>query len=166
MVDRLERLYPLFPEMTPKMKVGVTRYYDGLAFMSNSGKVRLWVNVHRKRKGGWAYPSYWTLAHEMMHLAQFNEDRIPGGERATDVYALARLPPELIDDSPSYLVITQDIRDDWGKRHSELAHELAKDAIKRRKDGLRKYASWWEDEFERCILAEMPPTKTRRKKCC
>lgn len=162
---RLERLHPYFPEMTPEMKVGITRFYDGLAFKSNSGKVRLWVNVHRKRKGGWAYPTYWTIAHEMMHLAQFNEDRIPGGERATDIFALARLPTELIDDSPSYLVITQDIRDDWSDRHSKLAHELARESVRLRNNGLRKYASWWEDEFERRILAEAPPKKKRRAKC-
>ena len=162
---RLERLHPFFSEMVPEMKVGVTRFYDGLAFMSDSGRVRLWVGVHKSRKDGWKYPTYWTLAHELMHLAQFNDDRIPGGERACDVFALARLPPELIDDSPSYLVITQDIRDDWGPKHSRLAHDLAKEAIWLRKGGLRKYASWWEDEFERRTLSECPPKKKRRAKC-
>jgi len=165
LVARLERLHHFFPEMIPEMKVGLTRFYDGLAFQSNSGRVKLWVDVHRKRKGGWVYPTYWTMAHEMMHLAQFNDERIPGGERATDIFALARLPPELIDDSPSYLVITQDIRDDWSGKHSELAHELAKEGIRRRDGGLRKYASWWEDEFERRILAESPPKKKRSSKC-
>ncbi len=165
LASRLERLHQYFPEMIPEMKVGLTRFYDGLAFQSNSGKVKLRVNVHRKRKGGWVYPTYWTIAHEMMHLAQFNDDRIPGGERATDVFALSRLPPEFIDDSPSYLVIIQEIRDKWGPRHSELAHKLAKEAIRRREDGLRKYLSWWEDEFERRILAESPPEKKRSVKC-
>jgi hypothetical protein len=162
---RLQKLYPFFPEMTVEIKVGITRFYDGLAFQSNSGKVRLWVNVYRSRKKGWVYPTHWTLAHEMMHLAQFNDSSIPGGERACDVFALARLPTELIDDSPSYLVITQDIRDDWGEEHSRLAHDLAKDAIKRRSNGLRTYASWWEDEFERRILALCPPKKSGRAKC-
>lgn len=166
LVVRLERLHPFFPEMTPEMTVGVTRFYDGLVYKSNSGKVKLWVDVHRKRKGGWAYPTNWTIAHEMMHLAQFNDGRIPGGERAIDVYALARLPTELIDDSPSYLVITQDIRDDWGDRHSELAHQLAKESIRLRDGGLRNYASWWEDEFEKRILAEAPVKKRSRAKCC
>jgi hypothetical protein len=165
LAGRLERLHPFFPEMTPEMTVGVTRFYDGLAFKSNSGKVKLWVDVHRKRMGGWVYPTYWTLAHEMMHLAQFNEDRIPGGERAMDIYALSRLPTDLIDDSPSYLVITQDIRDDWSKRHSELARGLAKESLRLRDNGLRKYASWWEDEFERRILAEAPPKKKTRSRC-
>lgn len=165
LTSRLEKLHPFFPEMTPVMKVGITRFYDGLAFMSDSGKVRLWVNVHRRRKGGWVYPTHWTLAHEMMHLAQFNDDRIPSGERACDVFTLARLSPRLIDDSPSYLVITQDIRDDWSDRHSKLAHELAKEGIRLRNDGLRKYASWWEDEFEKRILAEAPPKKKPRARC-
>lgn len=165
---RLDRLHPYYPEMTPRVTVGLTRFYDGLAFQSNSGKVRLWVNVYRSRKDGWKYPTYWTLAHEMMHLAQFNEDSIPSGERACDVYAMARIPPELIDDSPSYVVIVPRIRDEWGARHQKLAHDLAKEALERRSNGLRNYASWWEDEFEARIdaLAGKGRKGPKGKACC
>lgn len=145
---RLERLSAFFPEMRRTMKIGITRFYDGLVFQSNDGHVKLMVDVHRTRKEGWKYPTYWTIAHELMHLAQFNSDGIPGGERATDVYALSRLPPELIDDSPSYLVVPDDIRDRWNARYARLAHELAREAIRRRQEGLKRYAIWWEDEFE------------------
>ncbi len=145
---RLETLHKYFPEMTTKMQVGLTRMYDGLAFQSDSGRVKLMLGVHKPRKGGWNYPTCWTIAHELMHLAQFNSSGIPGGERATDVYALSRLPPELIDDSPSYLVISKRLRKAWGPSFSRLAHDLALEAIRRRREGLRTYASWWEDEFE------------------
>lgn len=149
LAGRIRRVQSHFPEVPRKIKVGLTRFYDGLAFQSNDGVVKLMVDVHRTRKGEWKYPTYWTLAHELMHLAQFNAESIPSGERATDVYALSRLPPELIDDSPSYLVIDKETRDRWSHQLAELAHELAKEAIRRRTGGLRNYASWWEDEFER-----------------
>lgn len=146
--QRLERLHSYFPEMTPKLRVGLTRLYDGLAFQSDSGKVKLLLDVHRTRKDGWRYPSYWTIAHEFMHLAQFNSKGIPSGERATDIHALSRIAPELADDSPSYLVINKRLRRLWGPEMARLAHELAREALRRREEGLRYYASWWEDEFE------------------
>lgn len=146
---RLKRLHQYFPEMTPRMRVGLTRLYDGLAFQSDSGKVKLMLGVHKSRKDGWKYPTHWTIAHELMHLAQFNADGIPSGERACDIHALSRLPPELIDDSPSYLVISTRLRKHWGSEMARLSHELAKEALRLRKGGLRNYASWWEDEFER-----------------
>ena len=145
----LDTLHPHFPEIKSAMKIGITRFYDGLVFQSNSGKVKLMVDVHKSRKDGWKYPTYWTLAHEFMHLVQFNDDSIPGGERAIDIYALARTPPGLIDDSPSYLVVPDDIRDCWSVKHAELAKALAHEALRRRREGLRRYAVWWEDEFER-----------------
>ena len=147
--SRLETLHKYFPEMVPSMHVGLTRMYDGLAFQSDKGYVKLMLGVHKTRKGDWKYPTYWTIAHELMHLAQFNSNGIPSGERATDVYALSRLPPELIDESPSYLVISKRLRKAWGPDFAKLAHELALEALNRRADGLRTYASWWEEEFEK-----------------
>lgn len=157
LVERIRTVQRHFPEVPCKISVGLTRFYDGLAFQSNDGVVKLMVDVHRTRRGEWKYPTYWTLAHELMHLAQFNSEGIPSGERACDVYALSRMPPELLDDSPSYLVIDKETRDRWGSDLAELAHKLAKDAIKRRAQGLRNYASWWEDEFERMVGS--PPNR-------
>jgi hypothetical protein len=145
----MDKIHPHFTEIRRPMKVGITRFYDGLVFQSNAGKVKLMVDVHRSRKGGWKFPTYWTLVHEFMHLVQFNDDGIPGGERAIDIQALARVPPGLIDDSPCYLVVPEEIRDSWNDKYAELAHVLAKEALKKRRDGLRRYAVWWEDEFEK-----------------
>jgi hypothetical protein len=135
--------------MKPRMKVGITRSYEGLAFQSNEGFVKLMIGVRRTRTGAWKYPTYWTLAHELMHLAQFNAKEIPGTERATDIYALTRLPPEFIDDSPSYLVVPKGPRKTWTREHAKIAHELALEALKQRSNGLRRYVIWWEKEFER-----------------
>jgi len=152
---RLERLHPFFPEIRKNMKIGITRSLDGLAFQSDSGFVKLMVEVRKTRKGVWKYPTYWTLAHEMMHLAQFNTNGIPGGERACDIFALARLPPRLIDDSPSYLVVPRGLRTKWRPEDAKMAHDLAIEAIDARRNGLRRYASWWEAEFER-RMADAP----------
>ncbi len=148
---RLERLRAFFPEVKPKMTIGITRAYDGLAFMADNGSVKLMVDMHKSRGNAWKYPTYWTLAHEMMHLAQFTSKGIPGGERACDVHALMRIPPGLIDDPPSYLVVPPRTRRHWHDDGAlaKLAHELAVEALRRRKAGLRRYARWWEDEFER-----------------
>jgi hypothetical protein len=149
LASRLDRLHPFFPEMKSRMKIGITRSLDGLAFQSDSGFVKLMVEVRRTRKGTWNYPTYWTLAHELMHLAQFNSHGIPSGERACDIFALARLPPEFIDDSPSYLVVPLGLRSKWLLKDAKMAHDLAVEALEMRKKGLRRYACWWEIEFER-----------------
>jgi hypothetical protein len=147
--SRLNRLHRYFPEMRPRVKVGITHSYDGLASQSDEGSVKLMIAVRRMRSGACKYPTYWTLAHELMHLAQFNAKAIPGTERATDIYALARLPPEFIDEYPSYLVAPKGPRKRWTREHAKIAHELALEALKQRSNGLRRYARWWEDEFER-----------------
>ncbi len=149
LASMLRRLHFYFPEIRPEMRVGITRAYDGLVCQSDSGHVRLMLEVRRTRKGTYKYPTHWTIAHEFMHLVQFNTKGIPSGERACDVYALSRLPPRFIDEAPSYLVISKITRERWGLWHARIAHELAKAALEKRADGYRNYASWWEDEFER-----------------
>ena len=145
---RLEALSTYFPEMRRELKVGITRAYDGSVFQSEDGFVKLMLEVRRRRGGGWRYPTYWTMAHELMHLAQFNSKGIPGGERATDIHALARVPPRYIDDSPSYLVVPRGLRGSWPPEAAGLAHALAKEALALRDTGVRRYACWWEAEFE------------------
>ncbi len=156
---RLEVLSAYFPEMRREIRIGITRAYDGLAFQSDEGKVKLMLDVRPRRDGSWKTPTYWTMAHELMHLAQFNSKGIPGGERATDVHALARVPPRYIDDSPSYLVVPRGLRGGWGRRAASMAHEIAKEALERRRGGLSRYAVWWEAEFERRWL---PRARRRR----
>lgn len=159
---RLELLHGFFPEMKRVMRIGITRAYDGLAFQSDEGRIKLMVDIHKARLvGAWRMPTYWTLAHELMHLAQFNTKGIPGGERACDMFALARLTPELIDDSPSYLVVPPPVRRKWNLEHARLAHSLSEEALRKRSRGLRLYMTWWEDEFERRV-ARMPSSCRRQ----
>ncbi len=146
---RLETLHQFFREIRPAMGIGISRSYDGLVFQSYDGQVKLMLGVRRTRKGGWKMPTYYTIAHELMHLVQFNRDDIPGGERACDIYAMARLPPRFIDESPTYLVVPRGRRVRWTEEDARMAHNLASEALRRRADGLRRYAAWWESEFER-----------------
>lgn len=148
---RIRRLHPYFPEMTEKITIGLTRSYDGLAFQSDEGTVKLMLDVRKARNGDYKAPTYWTIAHELMHLAQFNTKEIPAGERACDLHALARLPPRFADDSPSYLVIPGRIRKAWSKDHARVAHRLAIQALEKRRAGLRSYICWWEKRFEAAI---------------
>lgn len=148
LAQRLERLHRYFREIRPSMKIGISRAYDGLAFQSNDGFVELMLGVRQLRGGAWKLPTYYTIAHELMHLAQFNSRDIPSGERACDINALARLPPEFIDESPTYLVVPRGRRGRWTAADAKIAHELAVEALERRSHGLRNYAVWWETEFE------------------
>lgn len=152
-VERTIRsLLRYYPEVTGDIRIGRTRSLDGAAFQSDDGRIKLMLDIRRRKGGGWRLPTGWTLAHELMHLAQFNSSGIPGGERATDVHALARVPPRFIDDSPSYLVVPPSRRRRWSADDARLAHGLAKRALVLREAGLRRYALWWEAEFERRAL--------------
>ncbi len=164
LADRLQVLHRYFPEMKRRMKIGITRSrtYDGMAFETEEGWVQMRINIHRSRmRNSWRMPTNWTLGHEMMHLAQFNTKGIPGSERACDMFALARLAPELIDESPSYLVVPPKIIRGWRLEHARLAHDLAREALARRSRGLRQYALWWEEEFERRSEGLRYPTRRR-----
>lgn len=145
---RLNTLRPYFPELKPHVKIGLTRFLEGFVFQSNSGSVKLNLEVRKQKDDVWRYPTYWTIAHEFMHLAQFNSQSIPGGERACDIFALARLPPRFIDESPTYLFVPPEARVIWRERDAELAHTLAELAIEKLNGGEVSYASYWEDEFE------------------
>ncbi len=145
---RLNILQPYFPELRPQVQIGLSRFFEGFVFQSNGGHVKLNLEVRKQKDGTWRCPTYWTIAHEFMHLAQFNSNDIPGGERACDIFALARLPPKFIDESPTYLFVPPGARLVWTNRDAELAHTLAEMAIRKFTDGDVSYESYWEDEFE------------------
>lgn len=90
-----------------------------------------------------------TIAHEFTHLLQARkkeELQIPSGERACDVWALTRLPLELIDDYPSYIG-NYLMRKRWDTL-KKMVRELAFNAIEIRKTK-RQYIVWLEDEVKK-----------------
>ncbi len=151
LASMMEKLHRYFREIPPRMQIGISRAYDGLAFQSYDGSVKLMLGVKRMRGGKWRMPTYYTIAHELMHLVQFNSANIPGGERACDVYCLSRLPPKFIDESPTYLVVPRGRRTRWTATDAKMAHDIASEALTKRSEGMRRYASWWESEFERRV---------------
>jgi hypothetical protein len=90
-----------------------------------------------------------TIAHEFTHLLQARkkeELRIPSGERACDIWALTRLPLELIDDYPSYLGNCL-MRKRWDT-DKKAVREIAFNAIEIRKTK-RHYIVWFEQEVNK-----------------
>jgi hypothetical protein len=90
-----------------------------------------------------------TIAHEFTHLLQARkkeELQIPGGERACDVWALTRLPLELIDDYPTYIG-NYLMRRRWNAV-KKTVRELAFNAIEIRKTE-RQYIVWLEAEVKK-----------------
>jgi hypothetical protein len=90
-----------------------------------------------------------TIAHEFTHLLQARkkeELQIPSGERACDVWALTRLPLELIDDYPSYIGNYR-MRECWDTSKQKV-RELAFNAIEIRKTK-RQYIIWFEDQVKK-----------------
>ena len=96
-----------------------------------------------------------TIAHEFTHLLQVRRKeglRIPSGEKACDVWTLTRLPVELIDDYPSYIGKSHQMRKHW-ITIKEKARQLAFQAIEVRKTK-RRYIVWFEDEIKKLIIVQ------------
>ena len=86
-----------------------------------------------------------TAAHEFMHLLQWPLHQVPNGERACDLYVLARFGTRF-QGPPCYLKVPRKAREDW-EPWAPLAADLARQALEERRQGRRQYLRWWEDEF-------------------
>jgi hypothetical protein len=132
-----------FPELEGEtITVGITKAASGMAI---PGGTRIWLNPSRL--------SYHTIAHELMHLLQCRNLGIPAGEKACDVFALAR-HWTLNDEKPSYVRFPPNIMNEKGRipeDGAKLAFAVAREAITRRANGLRTYISFFEYELARRI---------------
>ena len=85
-----------FPELDGvPVTIGMTKRRTVLGLASMGGEAALWIRpriIHRL-----------VIAHEFVHLLQAR-GLVPGGEKAADLYALAR-SPEVIDVAPFYLKV-------------------------------------------------------------
>jgi hypothetical protein len=109
----------------------------------------------------WVRPrklDYFTVAHEFTHLLQARA-LVPRGERACDLWALAR-SPLLVDHAPGYLRLPRRLRQPpLDPADAQALCDLAREAIARRDAGDRKYLACFEREVER-RLARGPETVT------
>jgi len=114
----------------------------GAAISSSDASKPLKISLRPNEKN-------FTIAHEFTHLLQAKkkegELKIPSGERPCDVWTLARLPLELLDDFPSYLKMSYQAREHWFDIKAKV-RELALQAIELRKTK-RRYIEWLEDEI-------------------
>ena len=132
-----------FPELDGEtLVVGVTRAASGMA---EPGGTRIWLNPSRL--------SFHTISHELLHLLQCRDLGIPSGERACDVFALAR-HWTLNDERPSYVRLPKAIVDAHGRipeANAKLVFAVAREAVAQRAHGLRTYISFFECELERRV---------------
>ncbi len=131
-LERIEYVRRFYPEL------------DGLSirvgFAQKPG-VLGWGSLDPERPGIWVRPRrlhLFTVAHELMHLLQARE-LVPRGERACDLFALAR-SPLLIDTAPSYLKLPRSLRrPTLTESQSHALCLLAREALAAREAGDRRY---------------------------
>lgn len=132
-----------FPELDGEtVTVGITKAASGMAI---PGGKRIWLNPSRL--------SYHTISHELMHLLQCRDLGIPAGEKACDVFSLAR-HWTLNDERPSYVRFPRRIVNEKGRiseDSAKLIFAVARDAVIQRSRGLRNYISFFECELERRV---------------
>ncbi len=135
-VEFVRRFFPELDAVTVRVGLALKRGVLG------------WGSMDPARPGIWVRPrrlEYFTIAHELTHLLQAR-GLLPRGERACDLWALARTPL-LVDSAPAYLRVPRGLR---GRRlvaeeSSRLCH-AARRAIAAREAGDRRYLVRFERE--------------------
>lgn len=158
--ERLEFVRRFFPEIEGwTIHVGLAKKRGVLG----------WGSLDPERPGVWVRPRllhYFTIAHEFTHLLQARR-LVPHGERACDLWALAR-SPLLIDSPPNYLKLPRGLR---GRRtlepwHRDALHHAARGAIAARDAGDRRYLLRFEREMAGSLSArsvrDHPPEHAKR----
>jgi len=144
----------------------VRRYYDELegitihVGLAQKPGVLGWGSLDPDKPGVWVRPrrlDYFTIAHEFTHLLQARR-LVPGGERACDLWALAR-SPLLVDTPPSYLRLPKPWR--WKRRldfeEAKILTTCARRAIVARTHGDRRYLVRFERDAAHGLVHGMVP---------
>lgn len=141
--ERLEYVRHFFPEVhAVTIRVGMVKKRGVLG----------WGSLDPEAPGVWVRPrrlEAFTIAHEFTHLLQAR-GLVPRGERACDLWALAR-SPLLVDHPPSYLRLPADARRArrLDRSQAKLLHEIARRVLEERAQGERRYIQRFEREVER-----------------
>jgi hypothetical protein len=145
--ERLEFVRRFFPELD-----GCT-IRIGLALKRG---VLGWGSLDPEHPGIWVRPrrlEYFTIAHEFTHLLQAR-DLVPRGERACDLWALAR-SPLVIDAMPGYLRLPRALHVRRAPSAAEASWlcDAARRAIAARARGDRRYLQRFEREVAGALAA-------------
>jgi hypothetical protein len=152
----LERSLRHFPELKDRtITIGYTRRHLGsatLRFRARAAEPQLIIRLKVRKL------TYQTIGHELIHLVQglahgvgtgkapSANGRIPSGEKACDIWTLAR-HDLFCDDAPTYLRVPHAIREQW-PLYSAAVRKLCTAAIEKRQDH-RLYIRWLESELRR-----------------
>ena len=86
-------------------------------------------------------PKYITIFHELMHLIQFDNNDLPKTEEWNSIYAVSRMPIELVDDNIPYVC------------HEEipfcLLADCCRESVKYREAGNRNYIQFLRKKIDR-----------------
>jgi hypothetical protein len=143
--ERIDFVRAFFPELDGiTVRVGLAQKRGVLG----------WGSLDPEQPGIWVRPrrlDHFTIAHELTHLLQAR-GLVPRGERACDLWALAR-SPLIADHPPCYLRLPQAVR-----RRRQLTTEqasvlvrLAREAIAARGRGERRYLKSFEAAVHACL---------------
>ncbi|TMQ73292.1 MAG: hypothetical protein E6K80_00515 [Candidatus Eisenbacteria bacterium] len=138
--ERLEFVRGFFPEIaTLTIRVGLVRKPGVLG----------WGSLDPAEPGVWVRPrrlDRFTIAHEFTHLLQAR-GLVPLGERACDLFALAR-SSLLVDQPPGYLKVPREMLSlhRLNTAQGKWLHEAARRALDVRARGDRHYLKWFERE--------------------
>ncbi len=144
--DKILDLTPTMAKIFPELK-GVTlkiansrSSWHVASYEWRSGRIEMQFRYFEKDQSN-TLP--FVLAHETMHAVQWMRRSVPHGERSCDVFTLARLPIELFPKKKAFYVkIPQRLLSD-----PSMIRDLANQAISRRRNGLRRYITWFENEL-------------------
>lgn len=139
-VERIEFVRRFFPELDGlTIRVGLARKPGVLG----------WGSLDPDRPGIWVRPRrlhLFTVAHELTHLLQAR-GLVPRGERACDLWALAR-SPLIVDHAPGYLKLPRALRrPEPSLEHAYLMCDAARRAVAAREAGDRRYLANFERDL-------------------
>lgn len=150
--SRVYEVYAYFPELHSN-KIKCTALRADVRYL---GQARSWVEPQQiALQPGVARE---VIAHEFTHLLQARKFKetlgIPHGEEACDIWTWARMPLEMLDARPTYLLSARlRYEFDW-KRHKEQIKQICQDAIDYRKTH-RQYIDWATQEIKKLHIQDL-----------
>ena len=153
-LERLDFVRRFFPELDGStVRIGLAQKRGVLG----------WGSLDPERPGIWVRPrrlDHFTVAHELTHLLQAR-GLVPRGERACDLWALAR-SPLIADHAPGYLRLPSRLRrGPLDPAEAQTLCDLARTAIAGRERGDRRYLARFEREAARLLGDPRPGSDPR-----
>jgi len=127
---KLERAIKYFPEIKEVKIGGLSKNVDWcIACCDIAGKIIRFKDMKHRNV---------TIFHELMHIVQGLSNEIPNGERACSIFAIARMPPGLVEGVIPYIDTSNRIC------HKKKFPELCRQVIQARKKGHQNYIVYLE----------------------